>query len=325
MYGFNLSVMLVGIMLAIGGIAYGIGYALNDKRFKEFGRSEVIQSLINGAFVGGFLMLFVKGGIVDSLINSIVLANGTSVVCSSFLQQNSAICFAYNYLIGTNSYYFMGAYRYSILSCVMALIVSLTSLYAVLGSAKAFVSPLLAEIQSIVQLLGATAISTTVQASVLMFIAASAVSVILPLGLVLRTFYPTRGMGSFLMALTIGLYIVLPLTYVMNAVIASSYSSATSQSTLSTLTLSANSIGEKVVGSVLNTNNTGMVGLISNAWNSISDTVSDMLNRLFNAVAYLIVYTFVLPAFSLMLTGISIRELSKLLGSESFFGKFNPL
>ncbi|MGA3020878.1 MAG: hypothetical protein ABSD68_02935 [Candidatus Micrarchaeales archaeon] len=325
-YGFNISILLVGIMLGIGGIVYGIGYAINDKRFKEFGRSEIIQSLINGALVGGFLILFVNGGIVDSLINSVVLANGTEMSCSSFLQMNSAICFAYSYLVGTGSYYFMGASHYSVLSSVMGLIVPLTSLYAVLGIVKLFVSPILSQIQSLVEVLGAAAVSATVQASILMFIAASAVAFMLPLGLMLRSFYPTRGLGSFLIALTIGLYIVFPLSYLMDATIASYYSSATTQSEISMISMNASSISKSVTDYVnKNTDQNGVLSLFTGVWNSIVNALTGLLNYLFNAVAYFIVYSFILPAFSLMVTGISVRELSKLLGSDSFFGKFNLL
>lgn len=326
-YGLNVSVALVGIMLAISGLVLGIGYAINDKRFKEFGRNEIIQSLINGALVGGFLVLFVGGGIVDSVINSVVLSNGTSVSCSSFLQGNSAICFAYNYLVGQSQYYFLGAHHSSVLSSVMDLIVAFVSLYAVLGLFKTFLSPLLAMIQTSVQILSTAAISATVQASVLMFVAASALTVILPLGLVLRSFYPTRVLGSFLIALTIGLYIIFPLTYLVNATIASYYGTASSQSGIATLTSDAESIKSRALGYASQNLNstTDAISFLAGVGSQIEGWVSGLLNDLFNAVAYFIVSAFVLPAFSLMLTGISVRELSKMLGSETFFGKFNLL
>ena len=187
-YGLNVSILLVSIMLAVGGVLLGVGYALEDKKLKELGRNEVMQSLINGALVGGFLLLFVNGGVVDSFVNSLALSNGTSASCSSFLQYNAAICFAYNYLVGPNQYYYMGAYHSSILSTVSLVIAGFVSLYAVLGLFRIFLSPVLAQVQGAVQVLGAAAVSATVQASVLAFISVSALTVILPAGLVLRTF-----------------------------------------------------------------------------------------------------------------------------------------
>ncbi len=325
-YGLSISILLVGMMLALSGMALGLGYALNDKGLKEFGKKEIMQSLINGALVGGFLVLFVNGGLVDSLINSMVLANGTTISCSSFLQYNSAICFAYNYLVGTNQYYFMGFSRYSVLTSVMTLMIALTTLYATLGLLKLFLSPLLSQIQGIVQILGAAAVSATTQAAVLSFIAASALTVMLPLGLVLRAFYPTRSLGSFLIALTIGLYIVLPLTYLMNATIVGYYGSANSQASLTTLIGNVTRVSSSATGYANQyTSSGGVLEMVVGAWNELMEGVSTLLSSFFNIVAYFILYAFLLPAFSLMLTGISVRELARLLGSESFFGKYNLL
>src|SRR5271157_3810571 len=172
-YGFGISVLLVGIMLTIAGFVLGIGYVINDKRLKEFGKEEIIQSVINGALVGGMIAMFVSGGPVDSVINSIVMGNGTTMSCSSFLAGNSAICFAYDYLVGSGTYTFLGVSHTSILTSLTSLIVVLLGTYAVLGLLKAFLSPLLSLIQSAVQALGAAAVSVTVQASVLAFVAAS--------------------------------------------------------------------------------------------------------------------------------------------------------
>ncbi len=325
-YGLNISVLLVSIMLAIGGIALGLGYALNEKKFKEFGRNEIFQSLVNGALVGGFLLLFTSGGLVGSLVNSLALARGTSISCNTFLQYNAAICFAYNYLVGPAPYRYLGTQHSSILSSVSLIIAGLVSLYAALGIFRSFLGPVLAQIQSAVQMLGAAAVSVTVQASVLVFIAASALTILLPLGLVLRSFYPSRKAGSFLIALTIGLYVVLPLTYLMNASLVSQYSLLANQTSLSTLSANLNAIESSTLSYAGQGDNaTGIVAELSNIGSGIAVRLSNLISYLFSAIAYFIVSTFVLPAFSLMLTAISIRELSELLGAGNFFGKLSLL
>jgi hypothetical protein len=325
-YGLSISVLLVSIMLAIGGVLLGGGYALNDKRLKELGRNEILQSLINGALVGGFLLLFSNGGIIGSFVNSAALANGTRLSCSPFLQYNAAICFAYDYLIGPNQYYYLGSYHSSVLSSVTLIITGLISLYAVLGIFKVFLSPVLAQIQGAVQALGAVAVSATVQASVLMFVAASALTLILPLGLILRTFYPSRKMGSFLIALTIGMYVVLPMTYLLNAAIANAYSLSSNQTSLSTLSLETGSIESGVMSyASQGANSTGIVYSLISIGSGISAQISNLMSYIFRAIAYFIVYAFVLPAFSLMITAISVKELAAMLGSDNFFGRFNLL
>ena len=325
-YGLDISVLLVSIMIAIGGLILGLGYALNEKKLKDLGRNEIMQSLINGALVGGFLVLFANGGIVGSFVNSVVLSSGTRLNCSPYLQYNAAICFAYDYLIGPGQYYYLGSYHTSVLSSVTLIIIALTSLYAVLGIFKLFLSPVLAQIQSTIQALGAAAVSATVQASVLMFIAVSALTLILPLGLVLRTFYPTRKTGSFLIALTIGIYVVLPMTYLLNASVASAYSIASNQTNLATLSLNAGSIERSAMSyAAQGTNGTGIVYSLISIGSEISTQINNLVSSLYSVIAYFVIYAFVLPAFSLMLTAISIKELAALLGSDNFFGRFNLL
>ncbi len=81
----------------------------------------------------------------------------------------------------------------------------------------------------------------------LVFVAAGTLSVILPAGLVLRTFYPTRKLGGFLIAVAIGLYVVLPLSYVFNAMLANSYSvELSSGSTNSAYTMASGMEGEVI-------------------------------------------------------------------------------
>jgi hypothetical protein len=60
-------------------------------------------------------------------------------------------------------------------------------------------------------------ISLRVQKMLLNMIEIFGVSVLLPIALVLRVFPFTRDIGNFLIALSFGLFIVLPLTYVLNA------------------------------------------------------------------------------------------------------------
>ncbi len=53
----------------------------------------------------------------------------------------------------------------------------------------------------------------------LQLIQASAFTVLLPMGILLRAFGVTRDAGSFLIATSVGLFVVLPLTYVMDKMI----------------------------------------------------------------------------------------------------------
>ena len=339
-YGFSISIYVISIMIAVGGISLGIGYAFSEKRLKEFGKSELYQSVINGVLVGGMLALFSSGGLVSSLINSLTLTNNTSLQCSSSVASNAAICLAYDYLASPAGYTFMGVQHQSVLTTSATTLTALFGLSAVLGVIAAFkvnllivtlsfnyvMAPLISEIQYLIKILSTIAISATVQAAVLLFIAVGTLSVMLPAGLVLRTFYPTRKLGGFLIAVGIGLYVVLPLSYVFNIALVNSYSA--DQSSISQVTLTASGVESSLLTLRQSSNSSILSGFgssITQELSSLSNAVSNLIAILISDISYFIVYTFILPAFSLIITGISIRELAGMLGSEISFGRLNSL
>ncbi len=341
-YGFSIAIYVISIMLIISGIVLGFGYALNDKRLKEFGKNEIYQSILNGALVGGLLAAFSQDGIINQAIYSIATANGASMQCQQFLSQNAAICFAYNYLTGTG-YTLMGIYHPSVLSSVLVLLTALLSLSLVLGiigaaklsiivitiSFSSIVNPLAMQLQYIIKILITIAIGATVQSSVLAFISLTSLSIILPAGLILRSFYPTRKLGGFLIALMLGLYVVLPLSYVMNALIANQYILDVNSTSVQQVAASASSIESSIYGNLQaapsNSFLSEVESIFINPLSSLANSFQSLVNSLMDDVSYFIVYTFILPAFSLIITGISIREFATILGSEASFGKFNVL
>ncbi len=332
-------------MLSIGGITLGLGYALNERKLKEFGKKELIESLFNGIIVGSLFLLFSSNGALGIVLNQLTLSNNTTISCSSVLSQNPALCLANNYLVGTTPYTFDGVQHYSVLSSVTGMMVGLITLNTALGlvgaskidlvivtiSLSYVVNPLISQIQYLIRILGTLSISILVQAAIITVIAFSALSLILPSGMILRSFYPTRKLGGFLIAVAIGLYVVLPLSYVLNASMASSFSTNINSTSLSEVTLSTKNFQNTILSTSSEAQNsnstllTGLVDVITNGITSLSNSISSTINYLYSAISYFIVYVFILPIFSLILTGISIRELSQILGSEAFFGKFNIL
>ncbi len=334
-YGLNIAIEVITIMIAIGGIAIGLGFALNNKKLKEFGQEELFQSIINGAMVGGFVLLFLPNGIITNTVNAITLSNSTSLSCSNSMSQNYAICFAYDYLSGSG-YTLNGAYHQSILTQTTGLMIGFLGLNTILGviaglslnlaivsiSFSYAANPIINQIQYFVKALTTVSIGALVQSSLLIFISASAVSVILPVGLILRTFYPTRKTGGFLIAVAIGIYVILPMSYVMNANILSSYSANADNSTITQLSGSASNVKNQILSSNAKTP-TSVISSISNTLLSIGSGFSSITNSIIGIIAYLIISAFILPSFSMILTVISIKELSTLLGSEVSFGLFD--
>ncbi len=336
-YDFSVAVAVLSIMIGIGGIALGLGYATNSRDLKEFGRDELYQSLINGALIGGLVALFMPAGIITLTVNSIT-SSSVLAQCPSYLLPNAAICFSYAYLSGSG-YTLNGVHHGSILSMSTLLIVGLFSLNTVLGilasvkitlffitfSPQAILAPLLNQIQFFIKALTTASLSAYVQSSILSAIAVSALSILLPLGLILRTFYPSRKLGGFIIASVIGLYVVFPLTYLMNANILDSYSVSVSNSSIVNMTNQATALNGYISGVSPSDANGSFISKISGALSSLSNDFSALANQLMEDVSYFIMAAFILPAFSVVLTSISVKELSAILGSEINFNIFDAV
>ncbi len=334
-YGLEIAIAIIAIMMAIGGIAIGLGFAFNNNKLKEFGKEELFQSVINGALVGGFVVLFLPSGLITSIVNAITLSNSTSISCQGFMSQNYAICFAYNYLSGSG-YTLNGVYHGSINSQSINLMLGFLTVNTILGivsglsislpivsiSFSSVIGPLLSQAQFFVKAFTTISISALVQSSLLIFIATSAITVILPAGLILRTFYPTRKVGGFLIAASIGLYVILPMSYVLNANIIGAYNTNVDNSTINQISSSASTVKGQILSSNSKTQ-TSFINSIIDTLGSIASMFSSIVNSVISLIAYFIVAAFILPSFSIVLTIISIKELSSILGAEVSFGLFD--
>lgn len=309
LYGYGIAVLVISIMLGIAGIALGFGFALENKKLKEFGKNEIMECIFNGVLIGSLLALFSPNGIVSTIINSASMQANTSLSCPLLLQANKAMCIAYAYLVSPTPYVFMGNANMSILELSSILLGILYGAYALLGLLNVFLAPLLSQIKYASQLVATIAMSASLQASFILFAASTAIAVILPLGMVLRTFYLTRKLGSFLIAFAIGIYAVLPLSYVFNAYVASGYISQL-----------PNELSELSQISTYNSTIASSNTLVGKAYSFVKSGINifvSFVERVFGIIAYLVLYAFVLPIFSLVLTGISIKEIASAMGSDA--------
>jgi hypothetical protein len=336
---YTIAVTLIAIMLAVAGIALGLGYAIDDRRLKEFGRSEIYQSIINGVIVGVMIGAFSTGGFFSLMINGIVGNAGAGAACQQSMSGNSAICFAYNYLVGLTPVTINGNSYPTLIDSSIGLLVPVSTLYAglsLLSSIKLSVgiitigfsgmlNPIISALDYVVEILTAAIIGIEVQGILLNFISLTAIPVLLPIGIVLRTVYVTRKLGGAIMAIAIGLFAVFPLTYLLDATLVGTYSGSVG-STVSSFINSQISANNNIVSSAAQTTNStrnaaGIVSYFSNAINALVQGFGAFLSQLADYLALIIIEVFFLPIFSLILTAISIRELARILGSEISFGR----
>jgi hypothetical protein len=152
----------------------------------------------------------------------------------------------------------------------------------------------------------------------------------MPIGITLRCLYFTRKLGGAILAITIGLFAILPMTYVLDATIINSYAISFNPSTVTLATSNAT----QLQGSLLNgltsyqsgtTNSTSTSNYITSIISSFVGGIRQFLSGLANFVAIIIIQAFLMPAFSIILTAVSIRELARILGAEINLNKMSLL
>ena len=341
MYG--LAVSLIAIMLSISGIFLGLGYALDDKKLKEFGKEELVQALINGTIVGSLVLAFIPGGFFNQLLNSIASSAAISATCQGFMQGNYAICFAYNYLVGVSPVSINGATYPSLADITFGMLATLSTTYTALSllssikigagvvsiTLSGVLNPLLTQLSYLVNAVTAMVVSIEVQGMLLEFIAATAVPVLLPIGMILRSALLTRRLGGTIIAIAIGIFAVFPTTYLFNAELLSSYSSTIADTSLSSIGSIATTSQSSIASQMETTNQTSASGMFSllnfltSSLGGLISTLQNLLKSATNQIALLIIAVFFLPVFSVILTAVSIREIARLLGSEVNFGKLH--
>ena len=249
------------------------------------------------------------------------------------MQNNAALCLAYDYLVGTGSYTVFGVQHNSVLTSTATLTTGLLGINVLLGiigslnigfgfvniSFSSLVMPLMNEIQYFIKLLTTIMIGITVQAALLIAVSTATLTLILPAGIIARSFYPTKKVGAFLLALGIGLYTVFPLSYLFDAVLANNLSLNVESSSIIQITGQAQNLQNSMTQATEYSNQSHVgtyIQPIINAASTLGDSISNILSGLILDVSYFIIYSFVLPAFSLVVTGISVRELTQVLGAD---------
>ena len=194
---YSVAVTLIAIMLSIAGFALGIGYAIDDRRLKEFGKSEIYQSVINGVIVGTLIVAFSTGGFFNVLINNIAGSASVGATCEQSMSGNYAICFAYNYLVGLSPVSVNGGTYPTLIETSVGLLVPVSTLYAglsLLGSIKlslgiitvgfsGMLDPVTSALDYVIEILTAAIVGIEVQGMLLNFIALTAIPVPLPVGI----------------------------------------------------------------------------------------------------------------------------------------------
>lgn len=201
--GVEIAVIVVTASIVLAGILIGLGRAAGYKRIEHFGVEELIQSVINAAIIGSFAAIVELVGAISSSIVSPACSAGNVVaqlVCSLDRIGLAAFTLFQEIVKILN---LVGYYQGMALDFGAFSIAPLMNL----GSVSGILSLQLLSLNAILVIL-------ELNRQIALFIAQNALSLLFPVGLVLRTMFATRKIGGFLIALAIGLFIFYP-TFVL--------------------------------------------------------------------------------------------------------------
>jgi hypothetical protein len=339
---FQVAIYVIVSMIVLVGIVYLLGKALSNRKLEEWAKNEFLQVFISAAMVGGLFLLMAPGtGLITIAFNSLVPADPIvpSVSLGSIatidisgcvdakIPEDTALCYAYDYL---------GMLSMQILS-LMTMIFSVNILLDILSKLSIDIivveitplsglSSIVQVFQSILQSLLFLGIVVEAERALLQFVNATALTLFLPVGVVLRSFFGTRRLGGALIALAVGTYLVFPLTISLNAVAVNQVATDAFQP-LTDLYASVNAINPVTqfsqAGDLLSPETwTGFIEDYQQAASALVDAIAKMPQMMTTVVSLLIVQVVFLPALSIMLTMIAIKELAALFGSEINLSRF---
>jgi hypothetical protein len=339
---FNVAIYVIVSMIVLVGITYLFSRLMNNRKLEDWSKNEFVQVLISAAIVGGLFILMAPGsGLITVAFNGLVpeqpeipslsfgIATGYSeVLCSSVQMEDAdAICYAYTYL---------GNLSLLVLSLTVALIFMNTLLDIISKIAIDIIileiTPLsgLASIvqvlNSIIQSLVFLGIIVEVERALLQFVNKTALTIFLPIGVVLRTFFATRRVGGALIGLAIGMYIVFPLAIALNATTVNAatfgsfdefvvlFESIQELSPFETFSQE----GALLDAEVWNT----YLGNFQTAAGDLVEAIASVPGMMTSVIAALVVQIVFLPILSVIITVIAIKELANLFGGEINLARF---
>ena len=208
---FDTAILAATISILLGGILFGVGLGFGLRRMRLFGAEEIGQGIISAAMAGAIFSFAV---LADATVASIV-PQGSVPSCNG-ISEPTGSPFAYyacNLQALSDSLRILGSSLYR--SADIAGFASSLSVNAGVISAQPFFALQSASKQLSDAAAQADSLSALsfLELSLAGVIRSSALQVFLPAGLLLRTFFATRRLGSAAMALAVSAYLIFPLLF----------------------------------------------------------------------------------------------------------------
>lgn len=298
----TLAGIVVSLSIILSGLLIGLGKTMGSKRLEHFGEEELVQSAINAALVGAYAAIIS----IASEVSKGIAENQTCVVGDAL--ENLQCIFS-----GLSSDIFLLLTQAINLHQIVSYYQSIVLEFATIS-----IQPMsyLSSIQSILagQILTLQALLTLaqLQVQVLGFFAPQLLTFFLPLGLIFRSFFSTRKLGGFLIALSIGIYLFYPAFILI-------FPAPQLNVTIANISNITNSSIYTVPIIDLNDNNVIKERMDNMTTGDFTGDLTLATQQISASIASLSMFVMLAPLFSLLITVIFIKEVTDIFGGEFFF------
>ena len=316
---YDIAIAAATISILIGGILFGVGLGFGLRRMRMLGAEEIGQGMVSAAMVGGLLAFTL---LINSTVPSLVPA--LAATCDS-VDNPTGSPYAYymcNLEAMQNSYRTLS----NSLSRAAQITGFASSLQVDIGVVAA--QPFFAlqsaskELHSASQQAGWQSALAFTEFELADVVRASALSIFLPVGLILRTFFATRKLGAAAMALAIAAYLIYPLLFLHTFTVSKSLAAAAvAQKDIDSFN------GEFASIPLLDLDSTAAVRDKINEMSNgdFSSKVQPLFSTSFEAISLANSDLFLYPIIALLISAVCACELYKLLSAPIFLPFFETV
>ena len=303
---------IISFSIVFSALLIGLGKAISSKKLEQFGFEELIQAIVNSALVGSFAAAII---VLSSISSDSV---DSSLPCSQQELINTTVCIYENFSTESLSLIqketrlseIVGYYSTASVNFPSFSITPLSGISSNLHSLDLEYSKTSASLSLFSLIL-----------SILRDLDSTLLSVVLPLGVIFRSFYPTRKLGGYLLAFSISMYLAFP--FFLSLFSTSNHLETkylddfldTAQYSIVSLTeiSSNNGMAERL------DNLSTQEYSLNESGRSFSSDLTLALRDIQLSNSVLTKLSFFVPIMSLLLSLVLVLELGNLLGGEFFF------